>query len=308
MSSGHISVLHQEIRDFSPNDPEEILDLTLGLGGHSLLLLNDHLQARLTGVDRDIQSLDIARERLAEHTERLETIEASFAEAVYQLKQDGRYFDYIIADLGVSSPQLDQAERGFSFIKDGPLDMRMNRNDPETAADIINTFSDKQLTEVFSKYGEEKFSWKIAKAIVQRRDQTLFQTTLDLADLIEKTIPRKFHPKKIHPATKVFQAIRIEVNQELSELDQMMDDALELLNSGGRLAIISFHSLEDRLVKHRFKRWQNPCECPIEFPICQCGKTPQVRILTRKPVEACNEEIQSNPRSRSARLRVVEKL
>jgi 16S rRNA (cytosine1402-N4)-methyltransferase len=308
MSSGHISVLHQEIRDFAPEKTEEILDLTLGLGGHSLLLLEDHPAARLTGVDRDIQSLQIARKRLDDFSNRFEIIEASFADAVYRLRNEARSFDYIIADLGVSSPQLDQAERGFSFIKEGPLDMRMNRNDAQTAADIINSYSDKQLAEIFSKYGEEKFSWKIATAIVQKREKQAFHSTLDLADLVEKTIPRKFHPKKIHPATRVFQAVRIEVNQELSELDSMMDDALVLLNTGGRLGIISFHSLEDRLVKHRFKKWQNPCECPIEFPVCQCGKEPMVKILTRKPVEAGQDEIELNPRSRSARLRIVEKL
>jgi len=216
--------------------------------------------------------------------------------------------DGLIADLGVSSYQLDNAERGFSYMNDAPLDMRMDKNSPMTAYDVVNNYSKEQLSDIIRRYGEENWADKIAQVIVDRRGQKPIDTTFELVDVIEKAIPKKLRDKNKHPAKRTFQAIRIEVNNEIKILEKFLCDAFELLNSGGRLSVITFHSLEDRAVKNIFKDLVGGCICPKEFPVCMCNRKEEARIITKKPTVPTDEELKENPRSRSAKLRVIEKI
>ncbi len=284
---------------------EYIIDGTLGAGGHSQALLEAGAGTVL-GLDRDPAALAIARARLAVYDERAQIAHASYAEMAQAARRLGwSSVDAILLDLGLSSMQLDTPERGFAFMRDGPLDMRFDPTSGQpSAADLINTLEADELADIFYQYGEEHHSRKLARAVVQARP---LATTRQLAAVIEQAAPRK-KGDKIHPATRVFQALRIAVNDELQTVEQTLPIAIDLLKPGGRLAVISFHSLEDRLVKQTFKHASTDCICPPNVPICVCGHTATIRLVTRKPVMATDDEITRNPRSRSARLRVVEKL
>lgn len=283
-------------------------DFTLGGAGHSSYFLEHCPDIFLYGIDQDADALAAANTRLLPYEGRYQLIHNSFAGAASGLLKTDTRFDFILADLGVSSHQLDTADRGFSFLKEGPLDMRMNKEGDVTAAKVVNEYDEKDLLKIIRSYGEESFAKPIVRNILRTRAQKPFSTTLELAECIKDAVPRKLHFKRIHPATKSFQAIRIEVNNELGQLDSFLTSALELLNPGGRLAIISFHSLEDRPVKQFFKEQESPCICPPEFPICTCHRLPTIKKLHRKIIKATEEEISGNPRSRSAKLRIVEKL
>lgn len=300
----HRSVLLEEVLANLPQEAMQIADLTLGAGGHSFAMLQARPQARLYGSDRDQEALLKAEETLKPNQERCRILHADFLQALDQWQEEGIRFDYILADLGVSSYQLDEKSRGFSFNKPGPLDMRMDQSSGPSAKELLAEESEEEIARILYEYGEERFSRRIAAQIKEKIDQ--LETTTDLAELIYRAIPHKFHPKKIHPATKSFQAIRIAVNQELWELEELLKKAMELLKSGARLAIITFHSLEDRMVKEAFNRFHDPCQCPREMPQCVCGLEP----IAKKPFKVIKpgaEEIGENPRARSAKLRVIEK-
>lgn len=285
------------------------LDGTLGGAGHSRLILEAAPQASLIGIDRDSSALAKARDVLASWESQVSLHHQTFdraSEVLEALKIDG--LDGMLLDLGVSSHQLDTAERGFSFRFDAPLDMRMDRSCGQTAADLVNELSDEELAHIFFHYGEERYSRRIARAIVKRRVEEPFRRTEELADLVRKVIPGGRKPTRIDPATRVFQALRIAVNQELEQVEQGVSHGIELLKPGGRLVVISFHSLEDRIVKQIFRAQGKGCTCPPRLPICQCGKTPAVEILTRKGLKPQADEIDVNPRSRSAVLRAVSRL
>ena len=305
----HVSVLKNEILQFAPKQTTFALDCTLGGGGHSLTLLKSLLNLCLIGVDRDDFALNIAKETLQPYHSQCQYLHTRFSNLLQALPDtlQSNGFDYIIADLGASSFQFDHASRGFSFMKDARLDMRMSPTLCNlTAYAIINEWEEKELQKIFWQYGEERYTKRIVSKILQERKQEAIETTTQLARIVADAVPYR-HQTKIHPATRVFQALRIAVNHELEEIEALLQFAPQLLKNHGRLAMISFHSLEDRLVKQTFKSWQKPCICPRHFPICQCGKISLGQIMTRKPVIPTDEEIQQNPRSRSAKLRVFEK-
>jgi 16S rRNA (cytosine1402-N4)-methyltransferase len=303
----HIPVLLNEVLEaLRPAQCARIIDGTLGAGGHTRALLEAGTREVL-GVDFDSTALEIAHANLAAFGERVHLVHSSYvemADAARRLGWDS--VDGILLDLGISSMQVDTAERGFAFRHEGPLDMRFDVHGAQpTAADIVNLWDETELAEIFFKYGEEAHSRRIARALVQHRP---FETTTQLAAVIEKAAPRPKGKHAIHPATRVFQALRIAVNDELATVEKALPIAIDLLNSGGRLAVISFHSLEDRLVKDAFRLASTDCICPPKIPVCVCGHKASVRLITRKPIEANDDEIARNPRSRSAKLRVVEKL
>lgn len=308
MAFHHIPVLLKEIYSYIPDHAHTVGDFTLGGAGHSSYFLEHCPDIFLYGIDRDTDALNAAEKRLSSYKDRYKLVHNSFAGAASQLLESDIKFDFILADLGVSSHQLDTADRGFSFLKEGPLDMRMNKNAYLTAANVVNEYDEKELLRIIRSYGEESFAKPIVRNIIQFRNKKLFSNTLELAECIKDAVPKKMHFKRIHPATKTFQAIRIEVNNELGELDSFLSSALKLLNQGGRMAIISFHSLEDRPVKQFFKKQVSPCICPPDFPICTCGKNATIKLLHRKTITATEQEKSQNPRSRSAKLRIVEKL
>ncbi len=303
----HIPVLLDEVIAALVPDgrvPARVIDGTLGAGGHAGALLAAGA-GDVLGLDQDETALALARETLAAYADRLHTAHINYehmADAAARL--DWEAVDAILLDVGVSSMQLDQSERGFSFAQDGPLDMRMDQGVGQSAADLVNSWDADALADVFYQYGEERHGRRLARAIVENRPYT---TTGDLVRVIDAAKPAKWK-EKIHPATRVFQALRIAVNDELGVLERVLPRAIDLLRPGGRLTVISFHSLEDRIVKHSFKDAANDCVCPPEMPICTCDKEPTVNILTRKPITATDDEIARNPRSRSAKLRVVERL
>lgn len=309
----HIPVMRHQVLDWiAPRPGGRYLDATLGLGGHAAgLMERTSGQAWLLGLDRDAQALHRAEERLAPYGQQVILAQTSFQYFASEAQKLGwPVFDGVIVDLGVSSLQLDSPQRGFSFLHDGPLDMRM---DPDSgappAANIINTASCERLKKIIWEYGEEPMAGRIARAIVSAREQGQIESTLELARIVEKAYPAKRRAlARNHPATKTFQALRIEVNSELQELKIFLRDIVEYLSPGARIAVISFHSLEDRLVKHAFKRESTDCLCPREYLVCQCGHTRKIRVLTRKPLLPAVEEQQDNPRSRSAKLRVAERL
>ncbi len=310
----HVSVLlPQVLTALIPADGRHInriIDGTLGAAGHSSALLERAPSAHLLGFDADPLAIRIAGEKLAPYRERVILINANYAEMPDRAVTLGWAgdVDAILLDLGVSSMQFDTPERGFSFRFDAPLDMRFNPTSADaTAADLINTMDEGELANIFYEYGEEHDSRRIARAIVKARGESPLRTTGDLTQVIEKATPRRAHDK-IHPATKVFQALRIAVNAELDVLEKTLPAGLELLKTGGRMAVISFHSLEDRIVKEAFRLASIDCICPPEFPVCVCGHRASVKLITKKPLIADEDEIAANPRSRSAKLRVVEKL
>ncbi len=306
----HVSVLLQECLDGLNIRPDGIyVDGTLGGAGHSYQIAKRLTTGRLIGIDRDPVALKAAGERLAEFGDRVTLVHSNFceiADVLRTLSIDG--VDGILLDLGVSSPQLDDGSRGFSYMADAPLDMRMNSEDSLTAADVVNTWSEAELRKILYDYGEERYAPQIAGAICRRRAQEPVRTTLELVDIIRSAMPASALREKQHPAKRSFQAIRIAVNDELGAVRQVMEDAIPCLNPGGRLAVITFHSLEDRIVKSGMADAAKGCTCPPSFPVCVCGKKPKVKLVNKKPVVASQEELDVNPRSRSAKLRVCEKL
>lgn len=303
MEFKHISVLLNECIESLNIKPDGIYaDGTAGGAGHSCEIAKRLSSGKLYAFDRDPDAVQIASERLKDYN--AEVIESNFSEMKERLNERGvEGVDGILLDLGVSSYQLDTAVRGFSYHKDAPLDMRMSKSGI-SAADVVNTFTEKELSDIFFRFGEEKFSQRIAARIVGERENKKIETTLELAEIISAAVPAKAR-RDGHPARKCFQALRIAVNGELDALATALDECFELLNKDGVLAIITFHSLEDRMVKQKFKEYCTGCTCPPDFPVCVCGKTPKGRLFTRKPIEPSETELEQNPRSRSAKLRVI---
>lgn len=285
------------------------LDGTLGGAGHSFEIAARLTTGRLIGLDRDEVALAAARQRLQPYIDRVTLVHSNFAQLSQVLDRlEIPAVDGMLFDLGVSSPQLDDAERGFSYMHDAPLDMRMDRSGGLTAYEVVNTWPEAELKRILYTYGEERYAPRIAAAIEKRRAEKPIETTLELAELIRGAMPPQALREKQHPAKRSFQAIRIAVNDELAAVEQMLAAAVDRLNPGGRLAVITFHSLEDRIVKSAFQAAAQGCTCPKEFPVCVCGKTPKVRILTRRPIVADEAELAENPRARSAKLRVAERI
>ena len=285
------------------------LDGTLGRAGHSREIAKRLTTGRLICVDRDRAALDAARERLAPWMDKVSLIHSNFDRVDEIL--DGLSLpaaDGMLFDLGVSSPQLDDGSRGFSYMADAPLDMRMDREEGLTAADIVNGWPQEELRRIISRYGEERYAPQIAGAIVRRREDKPIATTLELVEVIKSAMPGKALREKQHPAKRTFQAIRIAVNDELASVERMLQRAVPRLNRGGRLAVITFHSLEDRIVKTGLAGFARGCTCPPDFPVCVCGKTPEIKLIHKKPILPTEREIEENPRARSAKLRVAEKL
>ena len=310
MEFKHISVLLNESVDALGINPDGIyVDGTMGGGGHSEAVVS-RLSPKgiLIGIDRDTEALDASKKRLSafDNVRYAHNNYKNVKDVIEEYGIDS--IDGAVLDLGVSSYQLDCKERGFSYMEDAPLDMRMNRQNSKSAYDVINTYSEKELADIFFKYGEEKFSRKIAAIIADRRKDKPVETTLELVDIIKAAIPERFRQKGSHPAKRVFQAVRIEVNGELEDLRYALDNFFDVLKPGGRLSVITFHSLEDRIVKTAFNDYATGCTCPKDFPICVCGKKPRGKVITRKPVLPTDEECEYNKRSKSAKLRVVEKL
>jgi 16S rRNA (cytosine1402-N4)-methyltransferase len=306
---GHLSVMPEEVLHWlQPVDGGIYLDGTLGGAGHSRLLLEAAEGSRLIGLDRDPAALQEAAEILAPYGDRVSLHHATFdqAEQVLELLGiDG--LDGMLLDLGVSSHQLDTPGRGFSFRYDAPLDMRMNPTEGKTAADVVNQADEAELVRIFFEYGEERYSRRIARQIVAKRQESPLLSTGELAQLVRDAIPGGQRPSKIHPATRVFQALRIYVNDELGQVKRGVETGISLLKPGGRLVVISFHSLEDRIVKHLFREKAKGCICPPRLPVCQCENTPEVKVLTRRGIKAGSTEVDQNVRSRSAVLRAVER-
>ncbi len=309
MEFSHVSVLLHETVDSLNIKPEGVyVDCTLGGAGHTSLILSKlNEKGRVIGIDRDDDALENAR--LKVNDSRLITVKDNFENIANAVEYAGfDKVDGIIMDLGVSSHQLDVAERGFSYIKDAPLDMRMDQQARLTAYDVVNNYSEHELAKIIRDYGEEKFANKIASRICSARDIKPVETTLELSELVASAIPQRFRYENGNPAKRSFQAIRIEVNGELDCIPKAIENGIELLNSGGRMSIISFHSLEDRLVKNGFQKLERPCTCPNDFPICVCGKQQIAKIITKKPILPSKEELEMNSRSHSAKLRVCEKI
>ena len=310
MEFKHISVLLSETVDSLCIKPNGIyVDGTLGGGGHSFEIASKLSQkGRLIGIDRDTEAIEAASKRLSAFNN-VSYVHSNFSNIKEVLESLGiEKIDGALIDLGVSSYQLDFGERGFSYMEDAPLDMRMDRTASFSAYDVVNNYSEADLIRIFFEYGEERFSKKIASIICEQRKQKPIETTLELVDIIKRAIPEKLRQKGSHPAKRVFQAIRIEVNSELEPLKKSLTDFFDSLAPGGRLAVISFHSLEDRIVKKTFQSFTGGCTCPKDFPICVCGNKASGRVITNKPILPSWEEITNNKRSKSAKLRVCEKL
>ena len=285
------------------------LDGTLGRAGHSLEIVKRLTTGRLICIDRDDAAIEAAKVKLADHLDKVTLVHGNFHDLDQLLAGLGDPpIDGMLFDLGVSSPQLDDPARGFSYMHDAPLDMRMDRSAPLTAAEVVNTWSQEELIRILWQYGEEKYASRIAGAILRRRADEPIETTFQLVEVIKSAMPAAALREKQHPAKRSFQAIRIAVNDELAAVDEMMRSAVPHLAPGGRLAVISFHSLEDRIVKTALAGLAKGCTCPPDFPVCVCGKKPQVRLVTRKPIVSGAEELEYNPRARSAKLRVAEKV
>ena len=306
----HISVLLWECIEGLSIKPDGIyVDGTLGGAGHSSEIVKRLDTGRHIGIDRDPVALKAAGERLAPYADKVTLVHSNFCEIKQVLDDlDIEGVDGILLDLGVSSPQLDDGARGFSYMADAPLDMRMNNEDPLTAHDVVNTWPYEELKRILYDYGEERYAPQIASAICRRREAKLIESTLELVDVIRSAMPPAALREKQHPAKRSFQAIRIAVNDELGSVEKVMRDAIPKLNKGGRLAVITFHSLEDRIVKNAMVAASKGCTCPPSFPVCVCGKKPQVKLITRKPIVSGDEELAVNPRARSAKLRICEKL
>lgn len=308
MEFSHVSVLWKETVDaINVQKGGLYADFTMGGGGHSSLILERG--GILYGFDQDTDAIEVCKKRFKDMGERFNPIHANFSsvkEELENLKVDK--LDGIIADLGVSSYQLDEAERGFSYMHDAPLDMRMDRRSGIDAKHVVNTYSEKELCDIITKYGEEKWAVRIAKFIVDRRKTKEIETTYELVDIIKAAVPQGARKDGPHPAKRTFQAIRIEVNGELRILEKAIRDGVDSLKVGGRMAIITFHSLEDRIVKDTFNSLADACTCPKNFPVCVCGNKNSVKVITRKPILPSDEEIEANPRARSAKLRICEKI
>ena len=306
----HVSVLLDEcIEGLNINPEGTYVDGTLGGAGHSSQIAKRLTTGRHIGIDRDPVALKAAGERLAPYGDRVTLVHSNFCE-IKQVLEDLEIegVDGILLDLGVSSPQLDDSSRGFSYMADAPLDMRMNSEDTLSAYDVVNTWSQEELKRILFDYGEERYAPRIAAAICSRREERSIETTLELVDVIRSAMPAAALREKQHPAKRSFQAIRIAVNDELGSVEKVMRDAIPCLNPGGRLAVITFHSLEDRIVKNAMAAASKGCTCPPNFPVCVCGKKPQVKLITRKPIISGDEELERNPRARSAKLRICEKI
>ena len=302
-------LLEESIRALNIRPEGIYLDGTLGRAGHSREIARRLSSGRLICVDRDQAALDAARERLAEWIGRVELVHSNF-DALDDIL-DGLGLagvDGMLFDLGVSSPQLDDAVRGFSYMADAPLDMRMDQNQPLTAGRIVNEWPQEELRRILWQYGEERYAPQIAAAIVRHRVDKPIETTLELVEVVKAAMPAKARKEKQHPAKRTFQAIRIAVNDELGSVERMLRRAVPRLNKGGRLAVITFHSLEDRIVKTELARFARGCICPPDFPVCVCGRTPEVRLVNKKPILPTDRELEENPRARSAKLRAAEKL
>ena len=306
----HKSVLLEECIQGLNLRPDGIyLDGTLGGAGHSSQIVQRLTTGRLIGVDRDQVALNAASQRLEPWKDRVTLVHSNFKEINSILDGLGiAGVDGMLFDLGVSSPQLDDGQRGFSYMSDAPLDMRMNREDRLTAYEVVNLWSREELRRILYEYGEERYAPQIAAAIDRKRKTAPIETTLQLVDVIRSALPAQALREKQHPAKRSFQAIRIAVNDELGSVREMLEEAIPRLNPGGRLAVITFHSLEDRIVKSAMAAAAKGCTCPPEFPVCICGKTPQVKLITRKPIVSGAAELEENPRARSAKLRICEKL
>ena len=306
----HVSVLLQECLDGLNIRPDGIyVDGTLGGAGHSSQIAARLTTGRLIGIDRDPVALAAAGERLKPFGDRVTLVHSNFCEIASVLRDlEISGVDGILMDLGVSSPQLDDAARGFSYMADAPLDMRMNGEDALSAKDVVNTWPYEELRRILYDYGEERYAPQIASAICRCRESAPIETTLELVDIIRSAMPPAALREKQHPAKRSFQAIRIAVNDELGSVEKVMVDAIPCLNPGGRLAVITFHSLEARIVKNGMANAAKGCTCPPNFPVCVCGNKPKVKLISRKPIVASEEELEQNPRSRSAKLRVCEKI
>lgn len=306
----HKSVLLEETVDGLNIKPDGIyVDGTLGGGGHAYEVCK-HLsnKGRFIGIDQDEAAIEAASARLSDFGERVTIVRSNYCDMKLQLQNLGiDKVDGIVLDLGVSSYQLDTAERGFSYRVDAPLDMRMDRRQEMTAKDIVNGYSEMDLFRIIRDYGEDKFAKNIAKHIVMEREKGPIETTGQLIEVIKRAIPMKFQKTTGHPAKRTFQAIRIELNRELEVLRDSLDDMIDMLNENGRICIITFHSLEDRIVKGIFKKNENPCTCPSHFPICVCGNVSKGKVITRKPILPGEEELEENSRSKSAKLRIFER-
>ena len=306
MASEHLPVLTDRVVELlAPAGPGLLVDATVGLGGHAEALLRAEPEFQLVGLDRDPQALARAGERLQPFSDRVQLVEETFDRLPLVLRRLGLGAPVaVLADIGCSSLQLDSAERGFSFASDGPLDMRMGETGP-TAADILEKAEWEELVRILRDYGEERRARAIARAIVRRREQEPLRTTAQLSRLVQDVMGGR--ERRIHPATRTFQALRIAVNDELGQLESFLEPAIRSLKSGGRMAVISFHSLEDRIVKHTLRRLAGRCACPPDFPVCRCNPQRVVEVLTSSPVRPDKEEIDRNPRARSARLRAAQK-
>ena len=310
MEFNHISVLLNEcIEGLNIKENGIYVDGTLGGGGHSSHIAAKLTTGRLIGIDQDTDAIQAASKRLEPYKNVFTAVHSNFYNVREVLDNLGiEKADGFLLDLGVSSYQLDEADRGFSYMHDAPLDMRMNRENEYSAWNVVNEKSEKELNDIIFKYGEEKWAKRIAQFIVQERAIKPIETTYELVEVIKKAVPKGARRDGPHPAKRTFQALRIEVNGELAILDKTVDDMVASLNPGGRLCIITFHSLEDRIIKNAMKRHENPCVCPPEFPVCVCGKKPDGKVITRKPILPSDEELELNPRSRSAKLRILERI
>lgn len=310
MEFKHYSVMLSETVDGLNVKPGGVyVDGTLGGGGHSHEILSRGSNVRLIGIDQDIDAINAATQRLSEFAGRVTYINDNFRNVSDILDNlEIEEIDGMVLDLGVSSYQLDNKDRGFSYMQDAPLDMRMNRDNPKTAYDVLNTYSEDELSDIFFRYGEEKWSKRIAKFIVERRAEKPLSTTFELTDIIKSAIPKSARRDVSHPEKRVFQAVRIEVNGELEILKNTVSDIVKKLKKGGRLSVITFHSLEDRIIKQAFSDLATGCTCPKDFPVCVCGNKPQVKIITKKPILPTDRELELNSRSKSAKLRICEKI
>ncbi|OXX83951.1 ribosomal RNA small subunit methyltransferase H [Paraclostridium benzoelyticum] len=311
MEFHHVSVLLDECIDNLNIKPDGVyVDCTMGGAGHSKEIVKRLSKDGLfIGFDQDINAINTAKERLSEYSDRVKFVHSNFQNLKNELEKIGVYkVDGVLADLGVSSHQLDEADRGFSYMQDAPLDMRMDIRCSFSAYDVVNTYSEAELSKIIKDYGEDNWAKRIAKFIVEGRKEKNIETTGELVEIIKKAIPKKARIDGPHPAKRTFQAIRIEVNNELGVITEMINDAASIMNEGGRICIITFHSLEDRIVKNAFRDLATDCICPPHIPICQCDKEALVKVITRKPILPTDKEIEENPRSRSAKLRVAERI
>ena len=311
MNFHHVSVLLDECIESLNIKPDGVyVDCTMGGAGHSKEIVKRLSSKGLfIGFDQDKNAIETAKERLKDYSDRVRFIHSNFENIKEELEKIGVYkIDGVLADLGVSSHQLDEKDRGFSYMQDAPLDMRMDVRKDFSAYDVVNTYSEEELARIIKEYGEDNWAKRIAKFIVEKREEKEIETTGELVDIIKSAIPKKARIDGPHPAKRTFQAIRIEVNNELSVINKMIQDAVSIMDKGGRICIITFHSLEDRIVKNELEELALDCVCPPHFLMCQCDKKSLVKVITRKPILPSEEEINENPRSRSAKLRVAERI